>query len=288
MPIVTMRELLEAGVHYGHHASRWNPKMGPYIYKKRQSIHVVDLRQTVRGLVRGRRFLSVVAERGGEILLVVTKSQAKATVQEQGRRAGIHYVSERWLGGTLTNFEVVMGRMKRLEQLEEMEQTGEIENKGKKFAAVLRREMAKLQTNLGGVREMKRSPDAMIIVDPRREKNALREAWALDIPTVCLQDTDSDPERVDIVIPGNDDAMRSIQLICSKLMDAVLEGRAKRPVPPEAQEQVGAPQATPSPAANDRPPETGQQNETPKAQPQPAAGPTEQVEKNDPQDQPGA
>lgn len=248
MPIVKMRELLEAGVHYGHHTSRWDPKMARYIYKKRHSIHVIDLRETVRGLVRATRFLSSIAEQGGEVILVGTKKQARTTVLEEAQRGGIHYVCERWLGGTLTNFKIVMSRLKRLDQLEDMAATGEIEARGKKYASVLRRDLAKLQKNLGGIREMKRIPDVMIIIDPRREKNALREACALDIPTICFLDTDSDPDDVDIVIPGNDDAMRSIQLICSKLMDAIIGGQAKMPVSPEAAEAAEAPAAD-APAA---------------------------------------
>ena len=262
MPIVKMRELLEAGVHYGHHTSRWNPKMKRYIYKKRHSIHVVDLRQTVRGLIRAARFLSSIAEQGAEVILVGTKKQAKVAVKEQAERAGIHYVAERWLGGTLTNFNVVMGRVQRLKELEELEATGEIEARGKKVASVLRRELAKLLKNLDGIREMRRIPDALIIIDPRREKNALREARALDVPAICFLDTDSDPDDVDIAIPGNDDAMRSIQLICSKLMDAILEGRAKSPLPLDAEEQAEAPEPAdeppaPEPAAADPPTEPG-------------------------------
>ena len=247
MIVPKMRELLEAGVHYGHHTSRWNPKMAPYIYKRRHSIHIVNLRQTVRGLVRAGRFLSAIAEQGGQIILVGTKRAGKASVKEQATRAGVHYVCERWLGGTLTNFDVVMGRLRRLDELEELDRTGEIENKGKKYASVLRRKMAKLQKNLGGIRHMKRPPDALVIVDPRRERSALREAAILNIPTICFQDTDSSPDMVDIIIPGNDDAMRSIQLICSKLMDAFMEGRAKSPLPPGPEDDKTAAPAEPEP-----------------------------------------
>ena len=243
MSIVTMRELLEAGVHYGHHTSRWNPKMKRYIYKARHSIHVIDLRETVRGLVRATRFLSSMAEQGAEFILVGTKKQARQTVVDEANRGEIHYVSERWLGGMLTNFSIVMSRVKRLDELEDMDASGEIEAKGKKYASVLRREMAKLQKNLNGVREMKRTPDVMIIVDPRRERNALREAINLDIPTICFLDSDSDPDDIDIAIPGNDDAMRSVQLVCSKLMDAILEGRAKMPVAPEVEAEIAVPAA---------------------------------------------
>ncbi len=222
-----MRELLEAGVHYGHHTSRWNPKMAPYIYKRRHNIHVIDLRQTVRGLVRAHRFLSAIGEQGGEVILVGTKRQARNAVEEQARRAGAHWVSERWLGGMLTNFSVVMGRVRRLDELERIAESGEIESRGKKYASVLRRELGKLRKNLGGVRNMRRLPDAVIIIDPRREKSALREANSVGIPVIAFMDTDSDPDMVDIVIPGNDDAMRSVQLICSKLMDALIEGRSR-------------------------------------------------------------
>ena len=248
MPITTMRELLEGGVHYGHHTSRWNPQMAPYIFQKRHSIHIVDLRETVRGLVRACRFLSTICEQGAEVILVGTKKQARATVHEQATRGGIHYVAERWLGGMLTNFRVVTGRLNRLKELEELEATGEIESRGKKLASVLRRQLTKLRKNLGGVRDMTRLPDAMIVIDPRREKNALREANALDIPTIVFLDTDASPDMADIVIPGNDDAMRSIQLICTKLMDAVLEGRAKAPLTAEAMEQAAAPPPAPAPA----------------------------------------
>ena len=238
-----MRELLESGVHYGHHTSRWNPKMKRYIYKARHSIHVVDLRETVRGLVRATRFLSGMAEQGAQFILVGTKKQARQTVVDEATRGELHYVSERWLGGMLTNFRVVMSRVKRLHELEDMDASGEIEAKGKKYASVLRREMAKLQKNLNGVREMKRTPDVMIIVDPRRERNALREAINLDIPTICFLDTDSDPDEIDIVIPGNDDAMRSVQLICSKLVDSIIEGRARMPVAPEVEAEIAIPVA---------------------------------------------
>jgi small subunit ribosomal protein S2 len=227
--IVTMRELLEAGVHYGHHTSRWNPKMEPYIYKRRHSIHIVDLRETVRGIVRAYRFVSSVLEQGGEIILVGTKKQAKGPVEQNGIRGNVHYVNERWLGGTLTNFNQVVGRVKRLEELEKMEETGEIEAKGKKYAAVLRRERAKLRKNLQGIRNLKRTPDAMVVIDPRRERSAVHEATLLNIPIIGFQDTDTDPDQIDIVIPGNDDAMRSINLICSKLVDAVLEGKSRAP-----------------------------------------------------------
>jgi small subunit ribosomal protein S2 len=243
-----MRELLEAGVHYGHHTSRWNPKMEPYIYKRRHSIHIIDLRETVRGIVRAYRFISSIFEQGGEMILVGTKKQAEEPISEHGRRGNVHYVNERWLGGTLTNFNQVVGRVKRLEELERLEETGEIEAKGKKYAAVLRRERAKLTKNLQGIRNLKRIPDAMFVIDPRRERSAVREARLVNIPIVAFQDTDTDPDEIDIVIPGNDDAVRSINLICSKLVDAVLEGKSRAPFlteggGPAPAEPVAAPKA---------------------------------------------
>jgi len=244
LPVVTMRELLEAGVQYGHHTSRWNPKMAPYIFKKRHSIHVVNLRETVRGLVRARRFLTAIAEEKGEIVVVGTKRAASAAVEKLGTEAGVHWVAERWLGGILTNFSVVVGRVRRLELLEQLEESGEIEAKGKKFASVLRREMHKLQKNLQGIRNMKRLPNALILIDPRRERCALREAVNLNIPIISFMDTDSDPDLIDIVIPGNDDAMRSIRLICAKLLEAYVAGRARVALPEETEEE---PATTPEP-----------------------------------------
>ena len=281
MPIITMRELLEAGVHYGHHTSRWNPKMEPYIYKRRHSIHIIDLRETVRGLVRAYRYLKTVAAEGAEVMLVGTKRQAEDTVAEQGERAGIHFVPERWLGGTLTNFDVIMGRMKRLDELEELDSTGEIEAKGKKYAAVLRRELAKLRKNLGGIRHMRQPPDVMIVIDPRHERNAVREANALDIPVIALLDTDSDPDRIDIPIPGNDDAMRTIQLIVSKLVDAIIEGQSLMPEVPD--EAAAAPppvdQAQPVTTAPHKP---APPSEEPASEPEPTAATTAE---NSPPDQ---
>lgn len=277
MPLVTMRELLEAGVHYGHHTSRWNPKMKPYIYKARHSIHVVDLRQTVRGLVRARRFLTSIAEQGGEVILVGTKKQARSTIEDQAKHGGCHYVSERWLGGTLTNFNIILNRVARLKELEALDETGEIENRGKKYAAVLRREKAKLLKNLGGIREMKRMPDAMILIDPRREKNAMREALLLDIPIIAFLDTDADPDNIDIPIPGNDEAMRSIRLICTKLMDAVLEGKANRPMPAEETAET----ADAAPAA-DAEPVPAQPEAAPEEPPPDADAPAEQPQGAEP------
>jgi small subunit ribosomal protein S2 len=280
--IVTMRELLESGVHYGHHTSRWNPKMARYIYKQRHSIHIIDLRETARGLVRAYRFLSVLSEQGGDVVLVGTKKQAEDPVSEQAGRANVHYVSERWLGGTLTNFDVVMGRVKRLEELEAMNESGEIETKGKKYASVLRREMSKLQKNLGGIRTMTRVPDAMIVIDPRREQSAMREAKLLGLPVITFQDTDSDPDESDIVIPGNDDAMRSIQLVCSKMMDAILEGRSRSPMsadqaakvtPKPAKPVAPARPSTPAPAP--AAPEPAAAAPAPEAAPAPQAPATE-------------
>ena len=225
MAVVTVKELLKAGVHYGHHASRWNPKMRPYIYGKRNSIHIINLIQTTRGLLKATRFLTKVAARGEDILLVGTKRQAAAVIASEAVRGEIPYVNERWLGGTLTNFQTIRSRLGRLMELENLENTGRISNYKKKEAATLMREKRKILRNLDGLRKMERHPGAVIVIDPRREKIAILEAKKLGIPVVALLDTDSDPQPITIPIPGNDDAIKSIQVILSKLVNAVMAGR---------------------------------------------------------------
>jgi small subunit ribosomal protein S2 len=227
LAIISVKNLLEAGVHFGHRASRWNPKMSPYIFGKRNLIHIINLRETVRGLIRAYHFLSKLTAEGQEVLFVGTKRQAKAVIKQEASRCKMHYVSERWLGGTLTNFETIRKRLARLEDLEKMEQDGSMDNLGKKLASSLRRQKKKINRNLEGIRGMTKLPGALVIVDPLKERNAVLEAIKLNIPTIALMDTDSDPELVDIPIPGNDDAMRSIEIVCAKLADAVLEGSAK-------------------------------------------------------------
>ncbi len=236
-----VRELLDSGIHFGHHSSRWNPKMKPYIYGRRNSIHVIDIRETLRGLLRAEKFVSRVVANNDEVLFVGTKRQAREVVVEQAQRCGMHCVTERWLGGTLTNFRTIRSRLQRLEQLEGLVSSPEWETGySKKMKSMLSRELQKIQRNLNGIRNMTRLPAALVVIDVRKEINAVREARALGIPTVCLIDTDSDPDLASIPIPGNDDAMRAIRVIMTRLADAVEEGRRARPdVSESAGDDVG-------------------------------------------------
>ena len=231
-------------MHFGHRVSRWNPKMGPYIHSRRNLIHIIDLQETVRGLIRSYRFVAHVVGRGRDVVFVGTKRQAKNTVTEQAQRCGMHFVTERWLGGTLTNFQTIRSRLKRLEYLEGLEESGAIQRFSKKMISSLNRERRKINRNLSGIRRMSRLPAAMLVVDPRREHIAVREANKLHIPVVSLMDTDSDPDLVDIPIPGNDDAMRAIEIVVHKWADAVLEGMAAREVPADLPAPV---KSTPAP-----------------------------------------
>ncbi len=224
MPVVSVKDLLDSGVHFGHRVSRWNPKMEKFIFGKRNLIHIIDLRETLKGLIRATNFLQRLTSDGREVLFVGTKRQAKAVVEADARRSGMHYVTERWLGGTLTNFETITKRLDRLEELEAMEMDGRTSLMKKKELSRFTREKRKLLRNLEGIRNMKKLPGAVVIVDPRREHIALKEAYKLGIPSICLIDTDSDPDLVDIPIPGNDDAMRSIQVILHARTDAVVQG----------------------------------------------------------------
>lgn len=219
-----VQEMIEAGVHYGHRASRWNPKMSPYIYARKNLIHIVDIRETVRGLLRATKYLKQVAAQGSLILFVGTKRQAGETVLREADRCGMPYVNDRWLGGTLTNFRTIRSRLGRLEELERIRTSDELALYSKKMQSSLGREYRKMYRNLNGIRTMNRPPDCLVIVDPRKEKNAIREARALGITTVALIDTDCDPDLVDLAIPGNDDGIRSIELIVRHLSDAVLAG----------------------------------------------------------------
>ncbi|GIL19550.1 MAG: 30S ribosomal protein S2 [Candidatus Jettenia sp.] len=225
MSIVSVQELIDAGFHFGHRTSRWNPKMKPYIYGKRNLIHIINLRETVRGLVIAQKFLTNLAQTNKDILFVGTKWQARDIVIREAQRSGMHYVSERWLGGTLTNFDTIRKRLERLDELESMEQTGAINQFSKKAISSLNRERKKILSNLEGIRKMTSLPSALIIVDPRHEHNAVSEARKLGIPTVCLADTDCDPDMIDVCVPGNDDAIRSINLFLTKTADAILVGK---------------------------------------------------------------
>ncbi len=221
-----VQSLIEAGVHYGHRVSRWNPKMKPYIYGKKNAIHILDIRETLRGLLRAKKYLNQVAAGGSLVLFVGTKRQATDTVQEQAERCGMPFVSERWLGGALTNFRTIRNRLSRLEELEAIRGSDAINTYSKKMQSALNREYRKIYRNLNGLRSMNRMPECLVIVDPTKERNAVKEAQRLGITTVALIDTDSDPDQIDLPIPGNDDGIRSIELLLSQLADAILAGKA--------------------------------------------------------------
>jgi len=222
------KELVDAGIHFGHRSTHWNPKMAPYIFGKRNKIHIIDVKETIKGLLLARKYLTKVVAEGKDVLFVGTKRQARGIIEQHAGEAGMPYVTERWLGGTLTNYATIRQRLKRLEELERIEESGEIENYSKKMESQLNREKAKITRNLGGIREMNKLPGAIVIVDVAQETNAVREARKLGIPTVCLIDTDSDPDFADIPIPGNDDAMRSIEVVIRSLVAAVNEGKTQR------------------------------------------------------------
>jgi small subunit ribosomal protein S2 len=225
MAEIVLKDILEAGVHFGHRASRWNPKMRPYIYGRRNQIHIIDLKETVRGLLRAKKYLARVASQGSLVLFVGTKRQAAERVQMAADACGMPYVSERWLGGTLTNFRTIRSRLKRLEELEGLQATGAMAGYSKKMQSTLMREFEKIHTNLSGMRLMNRLPECLVVVDPKRETIAVKEARLLGVKIVALIDTDSDPDTVDLPIPGNDDSIRSIDLILQHLADAVKEGK---------------------------------------------------------------
>src|SRR3954449_11021932 len=224
-----VKGLVDAGVHFGHRVSRWNPKMQPYIHGKRNMIHIIDVKETVKGLLRAKRLITQTIAGGKDVLFVGTKRQARHAVEEEAKRCGMHYVSERWLGGTLTNFRTIRARLNRLEELEKLWETGQIETYSKKMKATLGRERDKIKSNLEGIRRMEKMPGVMFIIDTRREHIAVKEAKKLGVKTIALIDTDSDPDLIDLPIPGNDDAMRAIELIVHELAEAVIEGKQTRP-----------------------------------------------------------
>lgn len=226
MPAVLVKDLIEAGIHFGHRASRWNPKMRPYIYGRRNLIHIIDVRETIRGLLRARKYLEQVSGSGSLVLFVGTKRQAAETIEQQSLRCGMPFVSDRWLGGTLTNFRTIRSRLARLEELEALRSSDELASYSKKMQSALNREYRKMYRNLNGMRTMNRLPECLVIFDPRKEKNAIREARKLGITTIALIDTDCDPDDVDLPIPGNDDSIRSIELVAKLLADAVLAGKS--------------------------------------------------------------
>lgn len=225
MPVASMIELLEAGVHFGHQTQRWNPKMKPYIYGARNGIYVIDLRKTTDLLDEAYAVVRDFAARGKNVLFVGTKKQAADVVAEEALRAGAYYINRRWLGGMLTNFETIRSRVNKLRELEDFIASGHVEKLPKKEIAQINRQVAKLSKTLGGIKEMRGLPDVIFIVDQQKELIAIKEANKLNIPVICLADTNANPEGIDYIIPGNDDAIRSIKLIVSRLADAVLEGK---------------------------------------------------------------
>src|SRR5258705_198375 len=222
-PAELVKSLVDAGVHFGHRVSRWNPKMQPYISGKRNMIHIIDVKETVKGLLRAKKLVQNVVAQGKDVLFVGTKRQARFAVEEEAKRCGMHYVSERWLGGTLTNFKTIRDRLKRLDELEKLWETGQIETYSKKMKSTLNREMTKIKTNLEGIRKMDRMPGVMVLIDTRREHIAVSEAKKLGVPTVALIDTDSDPDPIDLPIPGNDDAMRAVEIVMKELADSTAQ-----------------------------------------------------------------
>jgi len=225
MGVISMKQLLEAGVHFGHQTRRWNPKMAEYIFAERNGIYIIDLQKTVKKVDEAYHAVADILKDGGTILFVGTKKQAQESIKEEAVRCGMYYVNERWLGGMLTNFKTIQLRIKRLKELEKMEENGTFDNLPKKEVAQLMHEKAKLDRNLGGIKDMKKVPDVIFIVDSRKEHIAIKEARTLGIPIVAIVDTNCDPDEVDIVIPGNDDAIRAVKLIAGIMADAAIESR---------------------------------------------------------------
>ena len=225
MGVISMKQLLEAGVHFGHQTRRWNPKMAEYIFAERNGIYIIDLQKTVKKVDDAYYAVADAIANGGEVLFVGTKKQAQESIKEEAQRCGMHYVNQRWLGGMLTNFTTIKTRVARLIELEKMQEDGTFEVLPKKEVAILLHEKEKLEKNLGGMKEMKKIPDVMFVVDPRKERIAIQEAHTLGIPIVAIVDTNCDPEEIDYVIPGNDDAIRAVKLIAGKMADAVIESK---------------------------------------------------------------
>ncbi len=264
-----VKELINAGVHFGHRTSRWNPKMERYIYGQRNLIHIIDVKETLRGLLLAKKFLARVVGEGKDVLFVGTKRQARKAVEQAAAGVNMHWVTERWLGGTLTNFREIRKRITRLEELEQIEADGELDKYSKKQGAVLRRQMRKIRRNLGGIRNMNSLPGVMVVIDQEREIIAIREARKLKIPVICLLDTNGDPDMVDIPIPGNDDATRPVELIVNELAKAVQEGVAGRG---EAEEE------SEKPRRRSRRPTTARAEPAPQAPTTPQEAPAAQQE----------
>lgn len=225
MSVISMKQLLEAGVHFGHQTRRWNPKMKPFIFTERNGIYIIDLQKTVKLIDNAYNFVKDVAANDGVVLFVGTKKQAQTAIEEEAKRAGQYFVNHRWLGGTLTNWNTIQKRIKRLKDLKAMEEDGTFDRLPKKEVALLNKQKDKLEKFLGGIEDMPHTPDVLFVVDPRKEQIAIKEAQKLNIPVVAMVDTNSDPDQVDVIIPSNDDAIRAVRLITAKMADAVIEGR---------------------------------------------------------------
>ena len=238
MTVISMNYLLEAGVHFGHQKRRWNPKMKEYIYTTRDDIYIIDLAKTVKKLEEAYAALKAIAEAGGKVLYVGTKKQAQEAIQEEAIRSNMHFVNNRWLGGMLTNFKTIQSRIARLKEIETMAADGTFEVLPKKEVIALKKEWEKLEKNLGGIKEMKKIPDAIFIVDPKKERICVQEAHTLGITLIGIADTNCDPEELDYVIPGNDDAIRAVKLIVSKMADAVIEANQGAEALEEVAEEV--------------------------------------------------
>ncbi|MBP3381779.1 MAG: 30S ribosomal protein S2 [Clostridia bacterium] len=243
MSVVSMKQLLEAGVHFGHQTRRWNPKMAPYIFTERNGIYIIDLQKTVRKLEEAYMFIRELSANGQTVLFVGTKKQAQDSVREEAERAGAYFVNARWLGGMLTNFRTIRSRIARLHQLKEMSENGTFDLMPKKEVVKLNHEIEKLEKFLGGIQDMNKLPGALFIVDPRKEKIAVAEAKKLGIPVIAIVDTNCDPDDVDYVIPGNDDAIRAVKLIAATMADAIIEGRQGEATAAAAEEEAPAEEA---------------------------------------------
>ena len=240
MAVVSMKQLLEAGVHFGHQTRRWNPKMAQYIFTERNGIYIIDLQKTVKKLEEAYDFVRELSANGGTVLFVGTKKQAGDSIREEAERAGAYYVNARWLGGMLTNFETIRKRIRRLEQLRKMQEDGTFDRLPKKEVGKLELEIEKLEKYLGGIKTMDKLPGALFIVDPRKERIAVAEAKKLGIPIVAIVDTNCDPDEIDYVIPGNDDAIRAVKLIAGTMADAIIEGRQGAQSAEDAEEEKDA------------------------------------------------
>jgi len=263
MSVVTMKQLLEAGVHFGHQTRRWNPKMKPYIFQERNGIYILDLQQTLKKIIEAYDYVKETVMGGGKILFVGTKKQASDTIQEEAERCGMFYINKRWLGGLMTNYQTISRRIKRLRELEEMEARGDLENMNKKEAKAYRTELQKLRKYLGGVRDMDTLPSALFIVDLKKEHIAFLEAKKLKIPVVALVDTNCDPTGVDYPIPGNDDAIRAVRLLTKAMADAVIEGKEADQLKEEdfeaAEEKPEQQESAPAPEEREKPAESGEE-----------------------------